>query len=307
MRCSFLQETRVRHCRAAPGHTQVRHANERVVADKCATPAHKDCTGAPALSPSDRDREVCPLLSELVVQSCAAAEVAKYVPKTETPISRCNSDAHRYCHVYLNQLGPQSRPSAEDRGVELAPERDYATNHLWLDASGDGSLHVGIDGLLARVLGRVDGVKFVGGRGPQRPAAVVRIGSRELPIIFPNRLPLHAVNVRLRTEPNLLCDDPYGSGWLFEGYDSAVRERGASTSMARVGLLRGSEASAWMAEDFDRVSLLVHRLVESRSTGRESTMLDGGAFVRGVAHHLGESELHQLYGEVFAVGRVPTT
>ena len=47
-------------------------------------------------------------------------------------------------------------------GIPVPLNLAYAPNHMWLDVGDDGCRHVGIDAFLARIIGTVDAISFVG-------------------------------------------------------------------------------------------------------------------------------------------------
>ena len=58
---------------------------------------------------------------------------------------------------------------------------------------------------------------------------------------FPNPLLIQKVNGCLRSDPQRILADPYGSGWLFAGWELPER--------TRAGLMGGPPAAAWQAEE----------------------------------------------------------
>ena len=122
----------------------------------------------------------------------------------------------------------------------------YTPNHFWLDAEESGLCHIGIDGFLADVAGHVDGVTFVTARGTHCPALALTIHGVEWPMSFPNPLMIQKVNSRLRSDPARLTADPYGAGWLFEGWEVPGR--------TRAGLVLRPQAAAWQTEERERLT-----------------------------------------------------
>jgi hypothetical protein len=251
------------------------------------------------------------MLDETAVHFCGAVSVARYLPHSETLPSRCNTDAHRYCDLFLAHAGPGShaedvtgRGPEEDKltaeatveGIPMPRRLAWAPNHLWLDVAPDGTCHVGIDGFLASFLGRVDQVAFIVSRAVDGPIAVLSTHGLELQLAFPNRLARLATNSYLRVDPSRLTDDPYGSGWLFAGSEPPTLDRPAG-ACARRGLLAGSRAVAWMREEVYRLTAVVHEDL----TARMGLAADGGRPVRGLVQHLGREEALTLISEFFVL------
>jgi glycine cleavage system H lipoate-binding protein len=227
-----------------------------------------------------QDSSNCPFFAQSLVQYCGAAAVTKYVPYSEAGLSRCGTAAHRYCDLYLALAHPDI-PDVPDWLW-------YAPNHMWIDASEDGACHVGIDNLLARVLGEVERVILIGS-GLCRPAAVVTVRGVDVQLVFPNPFLVTTANVYLRANPSKLTSDPYRLGWLFEG-------RQPTGSDARSGLICGSDAGQWMDSELESVSRVVHeQLARARRV-----VADGGAISRDFARYLDRDEVLELFHRFFS-------
>ena len=178
------------------------------------------------------------------MQYCAAAPVPKLVPYSESLLSRCGNDGHRYCELYVGMAHPAS--VNEVTGELPAPEwLLYSHNHMWLDVTGDGLCHAGVDAFLAQALGKVEAVTYVHAKGRQRPSAVVTARGLDFEIAFPNYFAVTACNLYLRAAPSRLTRQPYTGGWLFEG-----RPEVESTAHLR----SGAAAKEWMQEEQRRMS-----------------------------------------------------
>jgi hypothetical protein len=88
----------------------------------------------------------------------------------------------------------------------------------------------------------------------------------------------------VRSDPGRLTADPYGAGWLFEGWEVPGR--------TRAGLISGPQAAAWQAQERERVTNEIH---ETHAPG-----CDGGAPVRGVAQFLSRPDLVRLFQHFFS-------
>lgn len=101
---------------------------------------------------------------------------------------------------------------------ELGPAGRVAPNHTWLEPWRRGALRVGVDEIAQRILPSATAVELprpgmVVHRGD--PIAVVRAGRRAVRIGAPVDGTIAAVNARVRRNPGLVKDAPYGEGWLF--------------------------------------------------------------------------------------------
>lgn len=335
MRCPFLKEERVSSCTASPFRKMLPTSSLQTDPQRCTSTAYMGCAaarerlagpgalgleGQPATGSAQGagvgELTRCPFLHESLAHWCAAAPVVKFIPYSDALLSRCNSDGHRHCLLFVQRAHPSRRHAGSSlEGIQDANARAavgdaipvfehlaFAGNHMWLDAAEDGSCTVGVDAFLARVLGSVDQVSFASTRGVTRPSATLGVNGADLTLVFPNLIDLNRCNAELRARPNLLVEDPYGAGWLFEG--SFVPPPAASAVAAGVprtdeGLMRGGAAVSWMRRETDRLSRTIHELVTV--WGDEALAMDGGIFARGVARQLEREERLSIFKEFFAV------
>lgn len=273
MACPFLKEGRARYCHAAPVRKLILDGPGAAEGGRCTSADYRQC-GLAAKGGTQQDR--CPHLEEIRVQYCGVSPVTKLVPFSDSQLSSCTSSTYRYCDSYLLL----ARPHATTAPAHLL----YAPNHFWLDAEESGLCHIGVDGFLADVAGSVEGITFVTARGTHCPSLAVTVHGVEWPMSFPNPLMIEKVNSRVRSDPTRLTADPYGSGWLFEGWELPGR--------TRAGLVSGPQATAWQAQERERLSNEIH---EAHAPG-----CDGGAPVRGVAQLLSRPELVCLFQHFFS-------
>jgi len=239
---------------------------------RCTSPAYRECALV-----ADRNEMggQCPHLEQIHVQYCGASPVAPLVPFSES-LSRCSGDGFRYCDTYLALARPH-------KGTEPPPDLLFAPNHLWLEVGENGLCHIGLDKFLADTAGRVEGVTFVTAGGTRRPTVALRVNGVEWPISFPNPMLIQGVNTHLQANPQRIADDPYGAGWLFEGWE--IPER------TRAGLIGGPRVAAWMAEEKHRLSRFVN--------DSEQVCGDGGEAAPGVARLLPRAGVVALFQQFF--------
>lgn len=100
----------------------------------------------------------------------------------------------------------------------LALSARVAPNHTWVEPRRGGSLRVGVDEIAQRILPSATAVELPRpGMAVHRgdPIAVVRAGRRAVRIGAPVDGTVAAVNRRVRGNPALVKEQPYGDGWLF--------------------------------------------------------------------------------------------
>jgi len=271
--CPFLREGRARYCHAAPIRKLILDGPGAAGDGRCASDDRRRCA---LLQDLDAPGMRCPHLEDIAVQYCAASPVTKLVPFSESQLSRCSGTGFRYCDSYL----------AIARPLPAAPPPDllYTSNHFWLQAEESNLCHIGIDGFLAEVAGKIDAVTFAASRCTHRPAVALTIRGVEWPMVFPNPVVIERVNGRVRTDPGRLTADPYGVGWLFEGWEVPGK--------TRAGLVRGPQAAAWQEEEKERLAREIH---ETQELG-----CDGGYAQPGVARLLSREAVVGLFQRFFS-------
>ena len=275
MPCPFLREGRARYCHAAPIRKLILDGPGASGEGRCASSEYRRCELVQKEEPRG---ERCPHLEEILVQYCGASPVTKLVPFSDSHQSHCAHTGYRYCDTYL----ALARPDPATAPADLL----FSSNHFWLEPDESNLCHIGIDAFLAEVVGHVDGVTFVKARGTHRPTVTLTVNGVEWPLVFPNPVLIERVNSRLRSDPARLTADPYGVGWLFEGWELPGR--------TRTGLIGGAQAVAWQAEERERLAREIH---ETQEIGA-----DGGYPRPGVARLLSRPCLVDLFQSFFSQG-----
>lgn len=293
MSCPFLQETRVRSCRTAGVRKLIIGDGTSPPGERCSSTGFLECRvfqeSRIALASGDK----CPQLDERPVRYCSAASIPHYVPWSEQD-GPCGGSGHLFCDLWLSIARPRvPGPGSSDPAVDgIAVPRNlwYAPNHLWLHTDG-AACHIGIDGFLARILGKVDRVSFVTASGVHQPSVVLSVSGVDWALVFPNKVMITQVNTCLRHAPERLIADPYGVGWLFEAWP--VPPRNGDANDVRSGLINSEQGLAWMKSEVDRIAEFVHHL-------DPTTLNDGGDLSKDFIRHLTREELLRLMHQFFA-------
>jgi glycine cleavage system H lipoate-binding protein len=288
MTCPFLKEAQVKYCRTAAVRKLIPLAQSGRAEEKCTSGEHRTCKVFQTQPPVEEGAAPgpCPYLRESLMQYCGAAPVTKFVPYSESLLSRCGNDRFRYCELYLSMAQPGASGEEVD-GMAIPRRLRYSVNHMWLDVGEDAICHVGIDAFLSRVLGPIDRLTFVQMKGRTRPSAVLTVAGTDLEVMFPNAFLLTACNLYLRANPSRLASQPYAAGWLFEGQASPETLE---------NLIEGTAARPWIEQEHQRMSGFLQQEQEAQS----GTMADGGLFAPGLAHRLGRERMLVLFHEFFS-------
>jgi glycine cleavage system H protein len=282
---------------------------ETASTERCSTPNFTECPGARRSVDPLTEAASCPNLEVSLMQYCKAAPIIKYIPYSESLLSRCGSENHYYCDLYLELADPASaaRRSAAEGGKEPPAEQSiegvtvssniaYTSNHMWLDVGEDGSCHVGVDAFFAKVLGKVDKFRFLATKPGARPAVVITSHGVDFLMTFPSTFQVTRTNHYLRADPGKLISHPYTLGWIFEGkadIEWPVRKQAWESP-----LILGKAAFGWMQTEVERISQFIHD--RCAVTASEPLMMDGGAFRAGFVQHLNREDVFAVFHEFFA-------
>jgi glycine cleavage system H lipoate-binding protein len=166
-----------------------------------------------------------------------------------------------------------TRPQMRDVfGFQVPIENYYLhRGHAWAALEGDDRVRVGLDDFSQKLLGPAEEIRLpeIGKVYHQDHLfmALFRQGKRasfEAPVDGA----IEAINPKVRQNPSLIHDDPYGEGWLFMVKPVNLRRNLES-------LLSGEEVVIWINEESNR-------LLKMMDTRVGVTIPDGGAIVDDV-------------------------
>ncbi len=160
--------------------------------------------------------------------------------------------------------------------------------HAWARLESEDQVRVGLDDFSQKILGPADGIKLpeVGKVYYQDHLclALMRQG-RKASFEAPVDGAIEAVNPKVRDNPSLVHDDPYGEGWI--------------CLMKPVNLQRNLEHLSSGAANVAYIDAESHRLMHLMDTRVGFTLPDGGAIVDDVYGHFQELGWRPLVQEFF--------
>ncbi len=160
--------------------------------------------------------------------------------------------------------------------------------HAWAVLETGGQVRVGLDDFSQKILGPADEVRLpeVGKTYYQDHLcmAVFRQG-RRASFDTPVDGVIEAVNPKIRQNPGLVHDDPYGEGWLF-----LVKPINLQRNLDH--LFSGEGNVTWINEES-------HRLLNVMDTTVGVTLPDGGEVIDDVIGHYPEIGWRPLVKEFF--------
>lgn len=311
MRCPFLEEAAVCFCGVSPFRKMLLNTTRFADDEKCTSRQFTTCHLAAGRPEVKSGAGSCPFFCESLVQFCAAAPATHFIPYSETLLSSCQSEGHRYCDLFLNQAEPGRVEEPQARatragvprvdGIDLPLNLAFSPNHMWLDVSEDGSCHLGVDAFLAKVIGKVERVSFVARANVCQPAAVLRVYGVDLTLVFPGRVSIGRSNVHLLRDPDRVVSDPCGRGWLYEGRVPPPVPTAEADGGWFAHLYRGKEALAWMKSETDRMTRFVHEILSQAGPAGQRLLNDGGTFNPPIVPHLAPEDRMLLFNTFFSL------
>lgn len=176
------------------------------------------------------------------------------------------------------KAGVPMRPKAVADERFLVPKGYFfSPSHAWVELLFDGTVRIGIDDFLQKLVGRIDEVKIALANSSVRKGQLfftIRRGDRILSVPSPLSGELIRTNDSLRKAVDQINNDPYEAGWIAEI---------EPTNLAReIKLLNVAEdATRWLKREVSRLRDFLRRNSVTELPGRPListgiTQLDGG-------------------------------
>lgn len=159
--------------------------------------------------------------------------------------------------------------------LELPAGVALASNHTWTRKGSDGTLAIGLDEFLYRMIGGLDRILVPAVGADVAPTASnisLRSGDHSLTLAAPVGGTVVAVNTAMLHDPSFYRRSPYESGWL-------VRVKPAAPARPGPATMTGKQAMHWLKE---QTNIVRDFLYSGIATLQPATMLDGGMPVDGV-------------------------
>ncbi|MFZ0430225.1 MAG: hypothetical protein WAO20_19055 [Acidobacteriota bacterium] len=167
-------------------------------------------------------------------------------------------------------------------GIFLSPQ------HTWLQIRENGRVRVGMDGLIAGLLGRINGVTLASKGSVVKagqPVCSVHLSGRKLDLVAPVAGIVKSVNPEVTEQPESALSRPY-SGWLCE-LDAI--DLGNEVKSLRIG----EQALDWLRAEAQQVSeFLMRKSAPEPALGL--VLADGGIPRQGALETLEDADWHEF-------------
>ncbi|MDP1676012.1 MAG: hypothetical protein Q8L88_04035 [Bacteroidota bacterium] len=229
------------------------------------------------------DCETCPFDCTMRSQNKTFAERAseQYHPVVGSDVPHNGNDAYE---EIINQLVTPLK------NIAFPSDRLYCSSHTWIQNRSDGTMRIGIDGFLAKMLQPIVGVALV--QSPSRiesgqPYAWLIRDAETFALYNPIFTITATLNASLTAKPSLLTNDSYDSGWLL--------------SMIPSKPLRNSSQYLTSEEYQNVVNIEIEKISQTLNSAKQknhslvgSTMYDGGKRIENIEQFIGEKRYTKL-------------
>ena len=179
-------------------------------------------------------------------------------------------------NVNLEEASP-TLPREEFLGEDLSQSDIkgflfYHPGHTWVKVEKADEVRVGLDCLLRRIVGKVKVIVLpLPGRRCHRGENLCSIIQEEgiLHIVFPLSGSILSVNQKLKDEPDLICRDPLGDGYL-------LTLKPKNLQQDQKYLYFGQAALSWYQKEWERLKTAVISELHHGQERVGMTMQDGG-------------------------------
>ena len=179
--------------------------------------------------------------------------------------------------------------------MALRPGRFYTAEHCWVDVLGPTTVRIGVEPGFARRLKEADGISLppAGRLLQEREAAVwCRFDDAMVPVRLPFDMRACESNRQVRSKPDLVAQDPFDAGWLFDAEVLPDHLDGRRVMSAR-------EAEKIYAKDEDAFRSAMAGGTLSMLGAAGPTMQDGGEAVTTPLVLLGAARYCALVGRIY--------
>ncbi len=183
-------------------------------------------------------------------------------------------------------LTPELPRLAEVFGFRVPTSSYLHRGHTWVQLETGGQVRIGLDDFSQKVLGPADAVWLPElGQAWRRDTSALNLsrGDNRAAVLAPVDGIIEAVNPKVRQNPALAHDDPYGEGWLV-----VVSPTNLKPDLEH--MLYGQRNVAWIENE-------AHKLLGMLESSAGITLPSGGAIIDDVYGHFPELGWQRLVKE----------
>lgn len=177
--------------------------------------------------------------------------------------------------------------------IRIPDGLSLATNHTWMRSNQDGTITIGIDEFLSRLVGAVKTISIPqAGEAMLSAANDIAVGAHggSIRLASPTAGRVIESNTEVLKTPSLVLSDPYGKGWLMR-----IKSETGDLAASRQYIVR--RPIEWLKEQ----AVLVRDFIAINARQGQPAMLqEGGLPIEGVLQQFDE-HVWQDFGRAFTV------
>ena len=171
----------------------------------------------------------------------------------------------------------------------------FHQGHTWLKLDTSGSVKVGLDDFVQKVIGRIDKIKprKIGDSIFQGEKLVtIQQGKRKAEFNSPVDGVIDSINEEIVSNPKGIKENPYEKGWIY-----SIKPTNLPTNIKSLSV--AEDALAWLKKEVQKFrEFIAEQFVDDKMLGK--TLADGGVPVEGVMEHMDDFSWMKLQEEFLA-------
>ncbi len=171
----------------------------------------------------------------------------------------------------------------------------YHSGHCWARVEDADQVHIGIDGILARIVSPIKAVVLPqAGEAVEQGQSFAHIIQQKhiVELASPLTGTILSVNQKLKSSPQAVADDHLGQGWL-------VTIRPDNLEHDLKSLMFGKKALQWYQQKEHAIAAARTELLSSHEPELGTTLHDGGEMVASLANTLGTEQYEEMLETLF--------
>ncbi|MGQ9921815.1 MAG: glycine cleavage system protein H [Desulfobacca sp.] len=183
-------------------------------------------------------------------------------------------------------LKPEPPRLVEVFGLRVPTSCYLHQGHTWVQLESGGQMRIGLDDFSQKVLGPADAIRLPEeGQAWRRNTVGLNLsrGDNQAAVLAPVDGIIEVVNPKVRQNPALAHDDPYGEGWLVLVFPTNLKPDLEQ-------MLYGQQNVAW-------IDCEAHKLLGMLESAAGVTLPSGGALIDDVYGHFPELGWQRLVKE----------
>ena len=226
-----------------------------------------------------------PLLVVITILIFLSIELIRRYVLSKRPVSETKSQ-----RPPVNIIEELLEEKSEPESVFFHP------THSWAYVDNDGSIQIGLDRFLKRVMGKIDRIEVPAlGEKVFKKGSRIKIfsGNRDIQLTIPVEGDVYSINEDVLNDPEVLSKQSFWNSWIIK-----IKPVNFINNLSSYKF--GKEAGLWLENEVTKLKNLLNEqgLAESLQL---NTMQDGGVLIHGVTSLLSDEVWEKVKNEFFDI------